>query len=60
MFWNGAIRKSYQRLSSTEVNYIELHGNNYSKDLGYKAKDVKTLNERYAIKVSGICGMFSP
>lgn len=47
-----------RRLNKYGVKWIELHGNIYGKDLGYRAKDVlKTLGQ-YNIKVAGICGMF--
>lgn len=47
-----------ERLEKSGVTWIELHGNRYGDDLGYRAKDVlETLGARN-IKVAGICGMF--
>ncbi len=48
---------SAERLARNGVRYIELPGNLYGNDLGYKPEEVlKTLGE-HGIKVSGICGM---
>jgi len=48
-----------KRLKKFGVKYIELHGNLYGADLGYKPGDVKKVLNSYGISVSGICGMFS-
>ncbi len=50
---------SAKRLADAGVEFIELHGNHYGPDLGYKADEtLKILNDNN-IKVAGICGMFS-
>lgn len=50
---------SADRLAGAGIEFIELHGNHYGADLGYKAKEtLDILNDRN-IKVGGICGMFS-
>ena len=50
---------SAARLQQAGIKYIELHGNHYGPDLGYKADEtLKVLGDR-GIKVGGICGMFS-
>ncbi|OGV51891.1 MAG: sugar phosphate isomerase [Lentisphaerae bacterium GWF2_44_16] len=48
-----------ERLAKAEIEYIELHGNHYGKDLGYKAEEVLKILGNHGIKVAGICGMFS-
>ena len=53
------IERSVERLAKNNLKYIELHGNLYEKDLGYRSKDINKLLSRYGMKVSGICGMFS-
>lgn len=58
-FGRESLESSLARLSKNKIEYIELHGNHYGADLGYKTKDVRLLLERYQMKVSGICGMFS-
>ena len=53
------LQESVQRLKKYGVNFIELHGNHYGPDLGYRVNDVKKILDEYQVKVSGICGMFS-
>jgi len=50
---------SAKRLATNGIEWIELHGNRYGTDLGYKAKDVLGVLGDYGIKVAGVCGMFS-
>ena len=50
---------SIERLKKNNIDYIELHGNRYGDDLGYKTEDVKKILSEFGIEVSGICGMFS-
>lgn len=47
-----------RRLEKHGIKWIELHGNRYGDDLGYRAKDVLETLDRYNIKVAGVCGMF--
>jgi len=49
-----------KRLAGAGIKYIELHGNHYGPDLGYKVKETLKILNDYDIKVAGICGMFSP
>src|SRR5699024_555694 len=53
------LENAFKRIKQVGINYIELHGNHYTKDLGYSIKEVNSLKKRYNIGVSGICGMFS-
>lgn len=58
-FGRETLAASAERLAKAGVPYIELHGNHYGADLGYKVDEtLKTLGE-YGLKVSGVCGMFS-
>ena len=52
--------KSVARLSKYGIPFIELHGNRYGRDLGYKSRETKRILDDHGIKVSGICGMVSP
>jgi sugar phosphate isomerase/epimerase len=52
--------QSIARLAKYNVPYIELHGNRYGPDLGYKTKETKKILDDYGVKVSGVCGMISP
>ena len=51
---------SVRRLKKAGIKFIELHGNRYGKDLGYKGKETNKILSDYGIKAAGICGMFSP
>ncbi len=53
------LAQSTARLQKAGIEYIELHGNHYGTDLGYKANEVLHVLAAHDIKVSGICGMFS-
>ncbi len=50
---------SCARLAWAGIPYIELHGNHYGYDLGYKPAEIKSILSNYGIEVSGVCGMFS-
>ena len=50
---------SAKRLADNGISYIELHGNHYGDDLGYKPKETLKILSDNDIKVAGICGMFS-
>ncbi|MCW5977933.1 MAG: sugar phosphate isomerase/epimerase [Bryobacteraceae bacterium] len=53
------LEASARRLERNGIRWIELHGNHYGKDLGYRPKEVLGILGRHGIEVSGICGMFS-
>lgn len=52
------LAESAARLQRAGIKFIELHGNHYGPDLGYKVKEtLKTLAD-HDIRVGGICGMY--
>ena len=51
---------SAARLAKYNIHYIELHGNRYGPDLGYKTKETKKILDDHGINVAGLCGMVSP
>jgi D-psicose/D-tagatose/L-ribulose 3-epimerase len=51
------IEKSLERLNKYNIEFIELHGNIYGEDMGYKIKELKKKLIDHGIKVSGVCGM---
>lgn len=53
------LAESAARLQRAGIKYIELHGNHYGPDLGYKADETLKILDDHGIMVSGICGMFS-
>jgi sugar phosphate isomerase/epimerase len=59
-FGTEALEDSADRLQRNGIEWIELHGNLYGPDLGYRAPDVLATLDARAIKVGGICGMVMP
>jgi sugar phosphate isomerase/epimerase len=49
-----------KRLASNHVSYIELHGNRYGPDLGYKTAEVRSILADAGLSVSGVCGLATP
>jgi len=58
-FGREPLEETAKRLNKNNIRYIELHGNRYGKDLGYKVDEVNKILSRFDMEVSGICGMFS-
>lgn len=50
---------SAKRLQRAGLYFIELHGNHYGNDLGYKVDETLKILGDHGLKVSGVCGMFS-
>lgn len=53
------LSESAARLQRAGIRYIELHGNHYGPDLGYKVGETLQILGDHGIEVSGVCGMFS-
>jgi len=53
------LESSARRLARAELQYIELHGNHYGPDLGYRVEATQEILARHGLAVSGVCGMFS-
>lgn len=53
------LEASAKRLATHGIEYIELHGNRYGDDLGYKSPEVRRILDDHGVRVAGICGMFS-
>ncbi|MGM0900291.1 MAG: sugar phosphate isomerase/epimerase family protein [Bacillota bacterium] len=53
------LEESIVRLKEAGINYIELHGNHYGDDLGYDVNETLEILNKYDMKVSGVCGIFS-
>ncbi len=58
-FGRESLTDSVKRLADAGLEYIELHGNHYGADLGYKPDEVRKILSDHGIKVAGVCGMFS-
>ena len=50
---------SVKRLSCHGVKFIELHGNHYGADLGYRPAEARRILANHDMACAGICGMFS-
>ncbi|MGO8703207.1 MAG: sugar phosphate isomerase/epimerase family protein [Candidatus Brocadiia bacterium] len=50
---------SAARLAKNDIRFIELHGNRYGADMGYRAAEANAILSDHGISVGGICGMFS-
>ncbi|MBB6670858.1 sugar phosphate isomerase/epimerase family protein [Cohnella nanjingensis] len=53
------LQDSAKRLHQAGIRYIELHGNHYGRDLGYKPHETLEVLNAFDIQVAGVCGMFS-
>jgi sugar phosphate isomerase/epimerase len=53
------LAKSADRLQKSGIRFIELHGNHYGPNLGYKVSETKKILDDQGIQVAGVCGMFS-
>jgi len=53
------LETSCERLEKAGIKYIELHGNHYGADLGYKPAETREILAKHGIKAAGVCGMFS-
>lgn len=58
-FGRESLGDSAKRLQAANVPFIELHGNHYGPDMGYKADETLKILGDHNLKVSGVCGMFS-
>lgn len=59
-FGMESLADSAARLARNGVQFIELHGNHYGPDLGYRPDETRRILADHGIRVGGICGMFSP
>jgi D-psicose/D-tagatose/L-ribulose 3-epimerase len=58
-FGRECLQDSAARLQNAKVPFIELHGNHYGPDLGYKIDETLKILGDHDLRVSGVCGMFS-
>ena len=58
-FGRESLDDSAARLQSAGLEFIELHGDHYGPDLGYKVDETLEILGRHGLRVSGVCGMFS-
>jgi len=53
------LEETAARLQKSGIRFIELHGNHYGADIGYKPAETLRILGDHGIQVGGICGMFS-
>jgi D-psicose/D-tagatose/L-ribulose 3-epimerase len=58
-FGRESLVDSAVRLAENDVPFIELHGNHYGPNLGYKVDETLKILSDHGLRVSGVCGMFS-
>lgn len=58
-FGLDSLTSTAARLRKHGLEWIELHGNHYGPDLGYKPMEALHVLSDHGLKVGGICGMFS-
>lgn len=58
-FGMESLAASAARLQKAGIAYIELHGNHYGPDLGYKPDETLRVLKDHGVAVAGICGMYS-
>jgi len=54
-----SLAESAKRLQQADIPFIELHGNHYGPDLGYRVNETLKILSDHGLKVGGVCGMFS-
>lgn len=54
-----SLEESAARLERAGIQWIELHGNHYGPDLGYRPEETLATLRAHGIRVAGVCGMFS-
>jgi sugar phosphate isomerase/epimerase len=54
-----SLSDSAARLQKAGIRFIELHGNHYGPDLGYRPAETTRILSDHGLKAAGVCGMFS-
>ncbi|HVP79656.1 MAG TPA: sugar phosphate isomerase/epimerase family protein [Thermodesulfobacteriota bacterium] len=58
-FGRETLAATAARLEKHGISFIELHGNHYGPDLGYKPGEALKILSDHGVRVAGICGIFS-
>ena len=58
-FGMESLEESARRLQHAGIRFIELHGNHYGPDLGYRVEETLAILESHGLRTAGVCGMFS-
>ena len=60
MFGREAFAESAKRLHDCGLSWVELKGDRHTPDSGLSLQTVREALDRYELRVSGACGLFSP
>lgn len=60
MFGRESLSDSLKRLQENGIAYVELAGNHHTGDLGSPVAETKRILNDYGMKLSGVCGLYSP
>lgn len=52
------LRTGCERLKKAGLDFVELHGNHYGSDLGYRLPETLQVLSDTGLAVSGVCGMY--
>lgn len=58
-FGREPLADSATRLQAAGIRHIELHGNHYGPDLGYRPAETLQILGDHGLTAAGVCGMFS-
>lgn len=58
-FGQEKLSVSVARLAKAGLSYIELHGNHYGRDLGYRLTETAAILQDHGVRAAGVCGMYS-
>lgn len=58
-FGQEGLQVSAARLAKAGLRFIELHGNHYGRDLGYRVEETARILADNGIQAAGVCGMYS-
>ncbi|MEX2444665.1 MAG: sugar phosphate isomerase/epimerase family protein [Alkalispirochaeta sp.] len=60
MFGREPLSVSFRRLREAGLSYVELAGNHHTRESGTDIAEAKRLLRDHDLKVSGVCGLYSP
>lgn len=60
MFGREPLPVSLERLQNLGLSFVELAGNHHTRESGTRISEIRSHLDEYGIKVSGVCGLYSP
>ena len=59
-FGTEGLETSARRLRQAGLSFVELPADRFGPDLGYRAEETRSVLEDHELRLSGLCGLFSP